>query len=228
MKKILILFLLLVPFQAQAQPEPPPKVTINETTCGRFEAMVVNVPAGAPVRFQLGHDLVKIVNVTEQDTVAQFKSGPFPASDWGFSVRIGEQELFNEIVTVKPCAGQNPDRLLEVTQFDCQEVSVLGNGWMPTEATIEVKVGEAIKQVQPSSEGVFHTTLDWSPSPGQYNAMVLIDNIEQPEQSKSFAVSGCGELPFTGTRSNIMIVLLAAVLLLGGLVLILLGRKNRA
>jgi len=102
---ILSLFLLLIPSQALAQDKP--MVTVDDQACGRIRAMITNVPAGATVRFQLGHDLVKRVQVTEQDTAATFDSGPFPASDWGFSVRIlqggDDTTVLDRIVTVTPC-----------------------------------------------------------------------------------------------------------------------------
>lgn len=113
MKKILLLaaFLILalaVPAQAQDQP----KVTTDNSVCEHFKATVVNLPPGSMIRFQLGHDLVKIVEVSEQDTAAAFDSGAFPASDWGFEVRLingeNDQTIFNKIVTVKPCSNTLP------------------------------------------------------------------------------------------------------------------------
>lgn len=233
----LILSLLLVLLLAGAAgAQPAVQVTIDESACGRFSALVTGAEPGDQIRFQLGHDLVQTKEVSEQDTPVRFDSGPFPASDWGFEVRVNDTEIFNEAVTVKPCA-----RTLEVTDFDCNTVTVLGNGWAQTEATVEVAIppaegGESrddllvIKQVQPSSEGVFHVTLDWpgTPPTGRYAAVVLIDNIQQDPQSDGFQVSCTGDqLPFTGSQSTTLYLTIAVVLLgIGVLLLLLRTPKN--
>jgi hypothetical protein len=245
MKKILFialhLALFLFPVQASAQ-EAPPQVQINEDVCGKITALVTGAEPGQTVRFQLGHDLVKTVEVSEQDTPVPFDSGPFPAGDWGFSVAVDGKNLGDQIVTVKPCDGQG--MTLEVTQFDCASVQVHGTGFEQTNATVELAIppaegGEsrddlvAIKQVFPEADGTIDTSLAWKspPRPGSYAVVALIDNQVQDVQSDGFQVGDCEqretELPFTGPRTTGIVLLGAMTLILAGVVILLLFRRPR-
>jgi len=228
----MLIALVLVMPSASAQSQP--QVQTDANACGRFRALVTGAEPGDKIRFQLGHDLVKTVEVSEQDTPTQFDSGPFPASDWGFSVRINDKVIFDEIVTVKACV-----RTLEVQSFDCEHVTVFGTGWEPTEATVEIAIppaegGEsradllAIKQVQPNAEKVITTTLDWDPKPGQYAAVVLIDNIQQDPQSAGFEIKSCttAQLPFTGGANTRFWLMLAGLFLTMGVALLLFWKIN--
>ena len=100
---------LMIVSMSPAHAQDQPKVAVDTGTCERVKAMVTDLPVDAVVRFQLGHDLVKKVQVTEQDTAAAFDSGKFPASDWGFSVRVNDQVVYDKITTVNPCVqGELP------------------------------------------------------------------------------------------------------------------------
>jgi hypothetical protein len=236
MKKLLFLITFLAAFAvaAQSQAQGQIQVQIDPNACGRLRALVINAEPGDAIRFQLGHDLVQIKEVSEQDTPVQFDSGPFPASDWGFSVRVNDKVIFDEIVTVKPCT-----RTLQVQSFNCDHVTVFGTGWEQTEATVEIAIppaegGEsrddllAIEQVQPNAEKVITTTLDWKPTPGTYTAVVLIDNIQQDPQSAGFEIRNCtAQLPFTGGTEDGFLMLLAGLFLAVGVVLIVFLKDSR-
>jgi hypothetical protein len=92
----------LLASQATAQTRPP-TVTISEDACGRFSALVTNAEPGDQLRFQLGHDLVQKKEVSEQDTPVRFDSGDFPSGDWGFSARVNDRVIYDEIVHVEDC-----------------------------------------------------------------------------------------------------------------------------
>jgi len=241
MKKFLLLvvavsaFLLAFASTYQSNAQTQPQVQIDPNACGRFRALVTGGEPGDKIRFQLGHDLVQIKEVSEQDTPVQFDSGPFPASDWGFSVRINDKVIFDEIVTVKACT-----RTLEVQSFDCEHVTVFGTGWEQTEATVEIAIppaegGEsrddllAIEQVQPNPEKVITTTLDWKPTPGKYAVVVLIDNIQQDPQSAGFEIKDCSttQLPFTGNNTW-PVGLGLSLMVIGAVSLVLIRRTTHA
>lgn len=88
--------------------EPPVDIVVNEDNCEAFSAQVTDLAPGDKVRFQFGHDIVRFVTVTEQDTAASFtlSKGEAPEGDWGFSVRVNDQEISDQIVTVKACSTE--------------------------------------------------------------------------------------------------------------------------
>ena len=93
---------------------------------------------------------------------------------------------------------------------NCNQVTVHGTGWEPTEASVELASPRPsrrrpvdyliIEQVFPD-ENVINTTIPVPDKPGgRFIVQVLIDGQPMDPRTEPFTIPRCSELPFAGHR----------------------------